>query len=178
MYGEDYGENRVTYLLNAFEEGRLLFYNEMLNRTSMLREMDADFGIVPMPKADEKQENYASFIHQTNSSVVCVPVTVRDIGFVGSMLEDMAYYSHYNLYPTYIDTTIKGKYLRDSESAEMVNIILNSIRFDFALTTGSAAVAKLRTMLNEGDIHIASGFAAGKDAYEAALRTSIAPLID
>ena len=178
MYGEDYGTNRITYIKNAFEEGRMLFYNEMFNRTSMLREMEMDFGLVPMPKADELQDGYRNFIHQSNSSVTCIPATVTDYDFVGRILEDMAYYSHYHVYPAYIDTAIKSKYLRDEESAEMADIILNSIVFDFALTTSSPIIGQLRTMLTNNDTNIASTFASIKDSCEAKLAVAVEGYLD
>ncbi len=173
MYGEDYGVNRAAYLQAAFEEGRMFFYNEMFNRTSMLREMEMDFGLLPMPKADESQEGYRHFIHQTNSSVTCIPATVTDTDFVGRLLEDTAYYSHYHVYPAYIDTAIKTKYLRDEESAEMADIILNSIVFDFALTSSSPVIGELRNMLTDNNTNIASTFAAIKDYCDAMLAKAI-----
>lgn len=178
MYGDKYGDNRVTFINNAFKEGRLLFLNEIFNRTSLLRDMEMDFGLVPMPKADESQENYRHFIHQDCSSVTCVPITVSDMDFVGSVLEDMAYYSYYNVYPTYIETAVKTKYLRDEESVEMADIILNNIVFDIALTTNSPILGELRTMLTNNDINIASKFDAKKKICESSLNKAIAGYLE
>ena len=169
MYGEKFGNERVTALQKAFKENRMLFYNEMLNRTSILRDMDADFGVLPLPKGDDTQKEYETFIHQSNSSVVCVPVTVREIERTGRILEDIAYESHYYLYPVYLETTVKSKYLRDEDSEEMVDILLRGIRYDLACVSGSALINNLRTMLTNGDKNIASNFESNRSSYEKGL---------
>ena len=178
MYGDKYGNNRATFINNAFKEGRLLFLNEMFNRTALLRDMEMDFGLLPMPKANEEQETYRHFIHQGCSSVTCVPVTVSDLDYVGSVLEDMAYYSYYKVYPTYIETSVKTKYLRDEESVEMADIILNNIIFDLALTMNSPILADLRTMLTKNDINITSKFDSKMKACEKSLDTAIEGYLD
>ncbi len=166
MYGENYGTNRVTYMKSAFEENRVLFYNEMLNRTSMLRNMEKDFGILPMPKSDESQEEYTSFCHQTSSASIIVPLTASDVDRTSRILEDMTYESMLSVYPTYIETNVKTKYLRDEDSPKMVDIIINGIHFDITMVSGSSLPNDLRSMLTSSSTAIASTLASKKQSYD------------
>ncbi|MBP3918139.1 MAG: hypothetical protein J6I50_03080 [Clostridia bacterium] len=173
MYGERFGDQRVTVMQSAFEEGRLLFYNEMLNRTTILRNLDLDYGILPMPKADEFQNGYQVFTHQGNSSTMVLPVTSADYDRDGRIMEDMAYYSLINVRPAYVDTAIKTKYLRDESSAQMVDIIIDSMHFDISLLSNLALVNDLRSYLTNGNENIASAFASKAAQYEKALQKTV-----
>ena len=45
-------------------EDRAYFYgNSLSNIISNFREMESDFGIIPVPKYDEQQENYYAYIN-------------------------------------------------------------------------------------------------------------------
>ncbi len=173
LYGEKYGDKRITVMMEAFQEDRLLFFNEMLNRTSLLRSMETDFGILPMPKSDENQEGYSSFVHQGNSTTIVVPIIGQDIDRTGRVLEDMTYYSYIYVRPAYIETAIKGKYLRDEDSAEMVDIIIDSIKFDITLLSNSQLMADLRSMLTAGNTNVASAFAKNENKYVSKLEEVI-----
>lgn len=173
MYGEKYGSNRAAYMKSAFEENRVLFYNEMLNRTSMLRNMGSDFGILPMPKGDESQEEYTSFCHQSNSTTICVPITASDTDRTSKIIEDLTYESMLTVYPTYIETNVKTKYLRDEDSPKMVDIIINGIHFDIALCSQSTLMGDLRSMLTSSSTSISSTLAANATAYNETLRQLI-----
>lgn len=165
MYGGGYGATRVAEMQAAFEENRLMFYNELLNRTSLLRSMEKDFGILPMPKMNEAQENYSSFVHNGNSSVASVPITNTDLDRTGRILEDMARYSDEHIYPAYVETAIKGKFLRDEDSAEMVDILIENIHFDIAIISGCGMETLLRKLIGEGSPDIVSQFEANASAY-------------
>ena len=52
--------NSDSDLENMFRNGQGLFYTAYLGRSEKLRDMSDDFGIIPYPKYDEKQENYHS----------------------------------------------------------------------------------------------------------------------
>ncbi len=166
MYSEKYGSaNRTAYLLTAFQENRLLFLPDGITRTNNFREMETNFGILPIPKKDETQQDYCAFIHQDDSSVVTIPLSNTNLDRTANILEDMAFYSHKHLRSAYIDTTLKSKFLRDEESSQIVDLILSSIRFDLAMVSGNKIVKDLRELLTEGTTELASHFAANRVAY-------------
>lgn len=170
----DNGRIRVPQL--AFEENRLLFYNEMLNRTSILRSMETDFGILPMPKQDETQENYNTFVHQGNSTTISILLNA-EYDRAGRILEDMAYLSYIYIRPAYVDISLKTKFTRDEHSVDMLDIIMNNTRYDIALISSHPLIDNLRTLLMNANDNIASNMAANESAYVEKLNDSINKII-
>ena len=114
----------------AFEEGRGLIMATLMQEIQKMRGYDVDFGIIPYPKWDEKQDNYYTNVAIGNVAGYVVPVTT-DKKLAGCLLEALAYYGWMDVYPEYYDRTLTGKVARDSESGEMLDIIFKNIRYEF-----------------------------------------------
>ncbi len=175
LYSENYaklgGNYRVDVCKNAFAEGRSLFWLEAMYGVPSLRDMEMDFGILPAPKFDAEQEDYASFIHTTSGSSLVVPVTVGDTDRVGRVIEDLTYNSS-GVRDAFVEVTLKGKLARDNDSADMIDIIIDSIRTDYALLLNAYGLAldgDMRGYMNSGSTDISSLFASKGEAYESAL---------
>ena len=113
-------------------ENRALFFNNQLLVAMNLRDMEADFGILPGPKYDENQENYIITSNSYWITFVTVPVTNPDLDMTGIVLDTMGYYSQQLVTPAYINTTVMNKTLRDEDSAEMLELILESRHYDLS----------------------------------------------
>ena len=113
-----------------FAEDRALFYHAGMNRVTLLRTMETDFGILPPPKYDDKQENYYVSVDCWCTSAVSVPITVSDKEKTGLIVETLAYESRYILLPAYYDINLKTKFARDEESSAMIDIILANRLYD------------------------------------------------
>ena len=98
---------------------------------SQFRDMEQDFGVVPNPKFDENQDGYYHKIDKF-ALIFGVPVCTADTERVGSVMEYMSWYSNKTVLPAYYDTTILSKRLRDDRDVEMLNIVKNSMLYDFA----------------------------------------------
>lgn len=120
---------------NVFKEGRALFFAGYLGGATSIRDMEDDYGILPQPKYDEKQENYLSFVNGS-ASVAIVPRGLSDYkaDVTGYMLEALASSSYYMVTDTLYDKVAKSKTARDPESAEMVDVIIRHKVFDFGYT--------------------------------------------
>jgi hypothetical protein len=92
--------------------------------------MEVDFGILPYPKLDERQENYHNFI-DAHSNLMGVPVMVQEIEKVGAIIEALSYESYKTVRPAYYDVALKGTFARDDESETMLDIIFNGTVYDF-----------------------------------------------
>ena len=112
-----------------FESGKGLFMTTWLSNCANLREMDADFGIIPYPKWDESQEHYSTYYLDRTSSFL-VPV-IADVEFVGIITEAMAAESYKQVIPAFYETALLTKFTRDNESQEMIELILSNVKFDF-----------------------------------------------
>jgi hypothetical protein len=113
-----------------FENNQGLFYIQIMELVVRLRAMEVDFGVIPYPKLENSQPNYYSTVSSWHSGFMCVPVGQDDISRTGALLEAMAAESMYTLKPAYYDIALKGKYIRDEESEEMLDLIFDSKIYD------------------------------------------------
>jgi len=116
--------------LNNFSAGNTLFWTNTLYKNVMLRATETDYGILPYPKWDKAQERYMTGA-QDNFSIIAIPVTCSNKELVGASLEALAAESYRSVTPAYYEIALKTKYLRDDESAMMLDIIRDGLSFNF-----------------------------------------------
>jgi len=112
-----------------FEENRGLFWITNLQMVIRLREMDTDFGIAPVPKFNSSQSDYSNVVWQVGS-FLCVPKTTNNVERTGIILEAMAAKSREILRPAYYEVALSYKYLRDKDSLEMLDIIIDNRTYE------------------------------------------------
>ena len=112
-----------------------------LSLTDSLRDMEADYMILPCPKYDEAQQNYCGFTHN-GFSVFCIPVSAANPDISAATLEALCAESYRHCTMAYYETTVKGKLARDTATAEMLDLIHAGVRFDFGYVY-SASLADL-----------------------------------
>ena len=128
-------------LANKLMDDTALMTIFRLSLTDSLRDMEADYMILPCPKYDEAQQNYCGFTHN-GFSVFCIPVTCATPDIVAATLEALCAESYRTCTLAYYETTIKGKLARDTATAEMLDLIHAGVRFDFGYVY-SASLADL-----------------------------------
>lgn len=116
-------------LENIFKGGRLLFLGASIGSTDLLRDMEIDYGIIPMPKMDESQENYVTYNYGTSYSAILLTAGNPEMSAV--MLEALNAESYKSVVNVYYDTALKDKYSRDEESRKMIDLINSNCFFDF-----------------------------------------------
>lgn len=112
-------------------EGRALFYFASLANAKVMRDSDFDFGLLPLPKYDESQEEYFCHMNAHNPCGTGIPVSV-DSSRAATILQALVCMSDDEVIPAYYDTCLEGKYIRDEDSSRMLKIIFNSWRSDLA----------------------------------------------
>ena len=117
----------------VFKNGRGLMFYEMIGVIPNLRDMEDDFGLLPLPKRDENQKEYYNFISWGWATAYCIPITNDNLARTGAILETMAAYSVDTLTPALIDVSLKSKFARDEESAEMLELIFRTKSYDIGL---------------------------------------------
>jgi len=118
---------------NFFKNGHALYAPVSLNIINELREMEDDIGILPAPKYDEKQSQYYAPAYGAELSVLPLSYSEDRIENVGIMLEALSFYSDQNILPVYKEIMLKTKLSRDVESEGMLDIIFNSVIFEFGI---------------------------------------------
>lgn len=106
-----------------FEEGRGLFFSEVLNLVETMREANINFGVIPVPKFNENQENYHHFSDTWCMCLIGVPKTNTDLERTSVILEALCAESSDTLVPAFYEINLKGKFFRDEESEEMLELI-------------------------------------------------------
>ena len=147
---------------NYFLNGKLVFAPlRFYTAYNVLRTMDDAYSILPWPKWDETQQRY-----QTNAddkfTAFGLPLTVyNDIEFATVIYEALCAESYKKVYPVYYDTALKGKYSREPETAEMVDLIMEGRAFDLAFEFSGALndlPYMFRQQLDANNVNIASAF--------------------
>ena len=164
--------NYDDLLINMFQSGKGLFMDMTFFYISSLRDMDADFGILPYPKYDEAQENYLARIE--GIELTGVPVTA-DPEFVSAVMEAMAYESVSTVVQAYYDVALKTKMTRDNESADMLDLIFENRVFDLGDTIWCDQIRDgvFKPMFTDNDRAIASKFATMQSEMDAKIAAVI-----
>jgi hypothetical protein len=116
--------------VKMFSENRALFSWIRMRIVERLRAMETDFGILPLPKLDKEQSAYITRNNAWTGAGISIPVTASDTDRSGMILEDLAAESRYTLQPAYYEINLRGKFARDEESQEMLDIILSNTAYD------------------------------------------------
>ena len=110
-------------------EGRALFsILDIGGLYSQLRDIEFNFGLIPLPRLDEAQEEYRTFC---GAGIVGVPTLMVDAERTGTVLEALAYYSYEYQVPAFFNIVLENKAVRDEESYKMITLIHQSKTYDF-----------------------------------------------
>lgn len=118
-----------------FTSGESIFAITTLMSSEMngkLRDMTDDYGILPLPKLDESQENYGT-TPQDSYNAMGVMRNIDNPEMVGATMELLAAESWKTVRPEYCENTMKYRYMRDSESGQIFDIIVDSVFFDYSM---------------------------------------------
>lgn len=160
-------------MLAMFSEGRSLFYTEVLSAAKTLRDSNVDFGLLPLPKYDEDQEEYIQFVDGWCISPVVVAKNNTNLDRTGFIIQAIAEASQEYTVSPYYDIVLNGKTLRDEESSEMLDIIVNNFVIDQCdLYSWGNIATVLRDGMANGD-EVSSIIAANKSLIEAAIEKTI-----
>ncbi len=129
-YGLDDEQNDIREMF-ANGNAAMATVRLMEMESDSIRSMEDEYGIVPMPKFDDQQENYKTLLHDQFTVFTIlnsVPLERRDM--ISAVLEAMGSESHYTVRPAYYDTTLRSQIAKDPDSAEMLDMIVENIYID------------------------------------------------
>lgn len=124
----------------SFMQREALFISNNMVIIDVIRDMDDDFGILPYPKFDARQDFYYSNMGM-NSASFGIPVTSTNIERTGVILSAMTAVSIDTVRPAYFEYTLNRKRARDDESLAMLEIITSSRVFDVGLVYDWGGIA-------------------------------------
>lgn len=173
--------NDQTAVMNQFNAGNILIvgYQQLGSLESdALRSSEHEIGIIPYPKLDELQESYITSAHDT-SEIGLIPVTMPEgnLSFVSAVLEVLSRESHKSVLPLYYENSLKVKYTRDNESAQMIDIIHDGLGNSFALAWHQSLNTFLQSVIHSAVMNKDS-FASTYASNEKILTKKLEQMID
>jgi hypothetical protein len=123
------------------------------------------YGIVPMPKLNESQTEYKTYV-QDQVSAFGISSAIADEerqGMLGAVMEAMAYHSYKIVRPAYYDSALSLRFMKDPQSKAILDTMFETIAFDYTYVTDVGGVrGTLRTLLPSKNPAIASRVARWK----------------
>lgn len=104
-----------------------LFLPQTAVNLSMFTDCEMDFGILPMPKLDEAQENYRTFANFWCLAGVVIPKTAGDLERTGTLVEALTALSRFTSTEAAYEITLLVKQTRDEESIEMLKLATDNL---------------------------------------------------
>ena len=160
---------------NMFLENRTLFMGGVVYNSDILRAMESDYGILPMPKWNKEQPAYYT-VSADVYSLFCIPVTCSKIEAVGAVMEALCAESYRKVTPAYYEVALKQKYSRDEETSQMLDIVRAGLKFDFG-TVNTANVegvnAVFRHLMDDKSTDFVSRYESSENTYQTALNKLI-----
>jgi hypothetical protein len=154
----------------------MLFYCEGLLHVNTFRNYDIDFGVLPVPKYDENQEEYSHLIGAWGATCVVFPIHLDEerLTFASAIVEAMSAESMNTLVPAYYDKLLKKRDTRDEEGEAMLDIIFNTISIDAGLTFNWGSIKTVFTsMISQGPDSFASNYDKLKDSIKNEMDTTV-----
>jgi len=132
VYYDSGAVSGTSYPVDMFLAKRVIFIPTVLAEfaTTGFRNFEDDYGVIPYPKYDETQKDYHTMADGYHT-VLAVPKTVKDTAFVGTIVEALSAETWKTVTPTFYEIALKTRYLRDNESKEVLDIVINGRVFDF-----------------------------------------------
>jgi len=168
-------DDEGTTVMDAvkFANGNVLFWSERLAMADTeLRDVDFEYGILPMPKLYET-DDYAT-IPQNGHSMLTVLNNADNIEMVGAALELLNAESYRQVTPAFFEITMKRKYLNSEDDAKMFDLILDSNEFNFGYVYSATCMGDIAKLMRDPSINIASTWA----SKEASAQQMLAELLD
>lgn len=124
--------DKLFDVIEIFKEDRSLFIDTVLFMIgSYMDDMESDYGIVPMPKYNEDQKEYCSYVGYVIPTTA-MAINVSDPDMIGNIIEACCTSAYDIITPDMFEIVTKLQNVRDPDSAEMVDIIIRTKFFDIA----------------------------------------------
>ena len=161
-----------------FENGNALFMPNSISIVNGegLRNAEIHYGLLPMPKADELQDEYTTSVNVYRYPVFAIPTSnVTKLDATCYALEAMAYYGKQLVTEEYYDRTLTYKRFQDDDSREILDLIFRNRSYDlgtifnFNNGGGDGSLYFYTKLIGQLSTDIVSTYEAQKDNYNAGL---------
>ena len=127
--------------LTMFKGNQALFFMGRLSSLDNYRNMDSDFGLVPVPKYTVDDEYYVT-VSPYHMSMVCTLGLEEGIDMRGEVIESCAYYSSVEVTPAYREKTLEGTNIRDEGSLMVLQLLAKNRIYDIGFYISPGDIQK------------------------------------
>jgi len=145
------GNAAISNSIAQFTNDRSMFIILTLGRLATLSaDMSTTYGVLPVPKFDAAQEHYYTNVQQS-MSLWGVPVDVKNKEASVAVLTSLGYDSNRLVIEPHYERLLKVRYVKDSTSGYMIDLIYNGIWMNFDTlyneTLGTSVTASARVTM-------------------------------
>ena len=143
-----------TNVQKAIVSNKTLFASEVIDVLERMKDAEnVRVGLLPYPLYSPSQERYAHYV-DNHVFTYHVPVSVTQTEELGRFLEVFAYHSRHTVRKAFVNT-YSYEYCDDPDSAEMLELILDSRAYDPGYHYWSTAESDLSHMIASSNNNIA-----------------------
>ncbi len=139
VFPTETGNNEQERIRSYFSKGygAMATLRIMELESSEIRNMADIYGVLPMPKYDELQKTYHTFLHD-QFTVFCIPTTIDDarIEEISAFLELFNYEGYRLVQPAYYEKALRTQLIQNPDSVEMMDLIVEGIRMELGIIYG------------------------------------------
>ncbi|MBQ8578022.1 MAG: extracellular solute-binding protein [Clostridia bacterium] len=155
----------------VMNNGVALFTNPCTFSLEEYRDLGYDYGLLPMPKLDESQEEYIGFSQPWINTAPSIPVTItgEELEMVGTLTDAMVAYGYDYIKPAVYDNVVRLKGTRDEQSALIIDKIFSNVAIELSCTLWLSSYSPINQVFttNLGKAEITTVYAKQKNAIEA-----------
>lgn len=113
-----------------FQKDLAMFTMVTLGSLADLSTMETVYGVLPMPKYDADQQDYRTYVQQS-MSLWCIPVDVADKDMSSAVMTSLGFDSRQDVIEVHYETVLKVRYVKDTTSGYMIDLIYNNVFMNF-----------------------------------------------
>ena len=131
-------------IVDMFANNQILFAHQVVSHNfrhnAVYRDMEDEFGILPIPKYDDNQKEYGSNVGDCYNIQSIPSYSSMNGEMLSAVLELMYAESYRDIYPYYFERILKTRYVNTEDSSKVFDLILDRAKFDYgqiyAMTIG------------------------------------------
>lgn len=166
------------FATEAVATGRALFRTMCLVDLYELSEYECDYGILPIPKYSEDQDDYYCLVSTILVPGIAIPTTNQNPANAALILSAMGEASVNTLNTAYYDTMLKQRKVIDTESGDMLDIIFNNRVYDLGVVFGWGNIAQTMALGNSVTTSGTSNFTSYFQSIESSVQTAMDKTIE
>ena len=119
----------------TFMEGRAMFFYSTFGRAiTHFSDSEVLYGILPMPKLDETQDQYYG---GSTDRPIAVPITASEkLDNIGIVVEALNAEGYKQVFPAYYETAMKTRYADQTDDAKMIDLVHENVIISFTYLYG------------------------------------------